>query len=167
MARTSTCLWNPLSFMLFLARLSLLHGRYYGGHVISTCRATLLFFCRRRWVTIQTREAHDTNLASFLSLTQQVSWSQLASGGLLVFNYYLTVLYKLSKRSHRLLPSLTVLQSSADNYLGFFRLYTRFNCFKWGLVWASRRLSEVCCSTSWAKWPCSANIVRNVLMNGS
>ena len=165
MARTSICLWNPLSFKLFLARLSLLQGRYYGGHVISTSRATLLFFCRRRWVPIQTRAVHETNLASFLSLTQQVSWSQLASGGLLVFNYYSTVqaFQKISSSS----ALLTVLQSSADNYLGFFRLYTRFNCFKWGLVWASRRLSEVCCSTSWAKWPCSANIVRNVLMNGS
>jgi len=91
MARTSICLWNPWSFKLFLARLSLLHGRYYGGHVISTCHATLLFFCRRRCVTIQTRAAHETNLVTFLSLTQQVSWSQLASGGLLVFSYYSTV----------------------------------------------------------------------------
>lgn len=120
MARTSICLWNPLSFKLFLSRLSLLHGRYYGGHVISTCRATLLFFCRRRWVTIQTREAHETNLASFLSLTQQVSWSQLASGGLLVFNYYSTVqAFQKISSSSALVNGFTVVSWQLSRLLSF------------------------------------------------
>lgn len=58
-------------------------------------------------------------------------------------------------------------QTGLIPYLVFFLLYTLFNCFKCGLVCTILRLSDVCCSTSCAKWPCSANMVKKVRIKGS